>query len=68
MPEYAFNIGITELLQQPMRRIGVTVNVANEIVSLFDQSPPSLKKLEVLNRQLPLGAIFGLYISGSEPS
>ncbi len=39
----------------------MTVNIANEIVSLFDQNPPSLKMLEVLNRQLPLGAIFDLY-------
>jgi hypothetical protein len=29
MPEDALNIDIAELLQQPVQRVGVTVNVAN---------------------------------------
>jgi hypothetical protein len=41
MPEHAVDIGISEPLQQPVQRIGMTVNVANEIIPLFDQSPPS---------------------------
>jgi hypothetical protein len=43
----------------------MTVNVANEIVSRFDQSPPSPKSCArfSLRRQPPPDAIFGLYFS-----
>jgi hypothetical protein len=34
MPRDAVNTGKSRLLQQPMQRIGVTVNVTNEIGSL----------------------------------
>jgi len=37
MPEHALDIGISELPQQAVQSIGVTVNVADKVVSLFDQ-------------------------------
>ena len=40
IPEDAFNIRISEPMQQPMQRVGVSVNVANKIVSVFDQTLP----------------------------
>jgi|SRR5579863_246637 hypothetical protein len=65
MPERALDIGISELPQQAVQSIGVAVNVADKVVSLFDQSLSFLPDPEIVG--LPQ-APFLPFICGSEPS
>jgi hypothetical protein len=69
MPRDAVNTGKSRLLQQPMQRVGVTVNVTNEIGSLFDQSARSLGYARGFRFcRPPLSGAISDFISGSEPS